>query len=81
MPLEDFDMTQPVNLADITVMSIDDRIALVQAIWDSIADETDPFPLTEQQQRELDRRIAELDANPKNVLTWEEIKARIREQG
>jgi putative addiction module component (TIGR02574 family) len=74
-------MTQPIGLAEITAMSLDDRIALVQAIWDSIADEADAFPVTEEQQRELDRRIAELDANPKNVLTWEEFKARLREQG
>ncbi len=71
-------MTQPVNLADITAMSIDDRIALVQAILDSIADETDAFPVTEEHQRELDRRISELDANPKNVVTWEEFNARIQ---
>ena len=71
-------MTQPVNLADITAMSIDDRIALVQAILDSIADETDAFPVTEEQQRVLDRRISELDANPKNVVTWEEFNARIQ---
>ena len=59
-------------------MTIDERIALVQAIWDSIAAETDPVHLTEPQKRELDRRIAELDANPQNVLTWEEIKTHVR---
>ena len=74
-------MTQPIGLAEITAMSLDDRIALVQAIWDSIADEADAFPVTEEQQRELDRRIAELDANPKNVLTWEEFKARLQRTG
>ena len=34
--------------------------------------------LTTEQKRELDRRIADLDAQPDNVLTWEEIKARVR---
>ena len=74
-------MAQPVRLADVTLMSIDDRIALAQAIWDSIADETDQFPLTDQQRQTLDRRIAELDAQPQNVLTWEQIKGCIRERG
>ncbi|HVS35693.1 MAG TPA: addiction module protein [Gemmataceae bacterium] len=73
-------MTQPLNLADITAMNIDDRIALVQAIWDSIADETDAFPVSDEQQRLLDRRIAELDANANNVVTWEEFNARLREE-
>ena len=46
-------MAQPVNLADITAMTIDDRIALVQAIWDSITAETDPIHLTEPQTRRV----------------------------
>ncbi|HKI30849.1 MAG TPA: addiction module protein [Gemmataceae bacterium] len=73
-------MVQPYDFAAITTLSIDERIALVQAIWDSIAAETDQLPLTEPQKRLLDRRIAELDANPESVLTWEEIKARVRGQ-
>jgi putative addiction module component (TIGR02574 family) len=73
-------MAHPSNYPDFTSLPIDERIALVQAIWDSIAADTDQLPLTDPQKRELDRRIADLDANPKNVLTWEEIKARVREQ-
>lgn len=70
-------MVQPFDLAAIAALSIDERIALVQAIWDTIAAETDQLPLSDSQKCELDRRLAELDANPENVLTWEEIKARI----
>jgi putative addiction module component (TIGR02574 family) len=67
-------------LAEIASMSVDDRIRLVQAIWDSIAADQAHPDLTEAQKQDLDRRIAELDANPSNVLTWEEIKARVRGQ-
>ncbi len=38
-------MTQRIDYADILALSIDDRIALVQAIWDSIADETGALPV------------------------------------
>lgn len=62
-------------------LSIADRIALVQEIWDSIAANPESFPLTEDVKQLLDRRCADLDANPNNVLTWEQIKAHIREQG
>ncbi|HTU21703.1 MAG TPA: addiction module protein [Gemmataceae bacterium] len=61
-------------------LSIPDRITLVQEIWDSIAAHPESVPLTEDLKLELDRRIADLDANPNDVLTWEEIKARIRER-
>jgi len=61
-------------------LSVTDRLTLVQEIWDSIADTPDPFPLTDAQKQLLDRRLADLEENPNNVLTWEEIKARVRGQ-
>jgi putative addiction module component (TIGR02574 family) len=73
-------MTQPANPFDFNDLSIDERIALVQAIWDSIAAEANHLELSETQKRELDRRIADLEANPDNVLTWEQIKAHVRRQ-
>ncbi len=71
-------MDLPATLAEIASLSIDDRIRLVQAIWDTIATEEAHPGLTEAQKGDLDRRIADLDANPNNVLTWEEIKAHVR---
>jgi putative addiction module component (TIGR02574 family) len=59
-------------------LSVDDRLALVEEIWDSIAAEADSLPLSDEQKRLLDRRLAELDANPGNVLTWDEIKRHVR---
>jgi putative addiction module component (TIGR02574 family) len=51
----------------------------VQEIWDSIAAEDAAPDLTDAQRQELDRRIARLDADPGNVLTWDEIKASVWE--
>jgi len=58
-------------------MSRDQRIALVQEIWDSILAEPGPSLLTDAQSQELRRRVAEDDANPNDVVPWEEAKARI----
>jgi putative addiction module component (TIGR02574 family) len=63
------------TLDQIKTLDLNDRIQLVQAIWDSIADETGHPELTDADKQGLDRRIAEHDANPDNVLTWEELKA------
>ena len=52
----------------------------MQAIWDSIAAEQVYPDLSDAQKQELDRRIADNDSNPDNVLTWEEIKASIKGQ-
>ncbi|MDJ1183863.1 addiction module protein [Roseofilum casamattae] len=66
------------TLNEITALSVEDRILLVQAIWDSIAAEQVYPDLTEAQKHELDRRINSYDRDPDNVLTWEEIKASVR---
>lgn len=46
-------------------LSIDERIRLVEDIWDSIAADQGALPLTDEQKAELDRRldIYELDKN------------------
>jgi putative addiction module component (TIGR02574 family) len=53
----------------------DQRIALALDIWDTIAAESGKPLLTDAQRRELERRIAEDDANPDDVVPWEQVKA------
>lgn len=56
-------------------MSVEERLRLVQAIWDSIAAESDRPPLSDSLRAELDRRLADHLANPNDVVPWEEVKA------
>ena len=68
-----------VTLNQIKALSIADRIRIVQDILESIAAEQDYPDLTTAQKRELDRRISDYETNPDNVMTWQEIKASIRD--
>ena len=71
---------------DYRTLSVDERLQLVGDIWDSIAEEAngnpDVLPLTDEQKAELDRRIAEYDADPSGGLPMdkalEDIRARFR---
>ncbi len=63
------------TLDEITSLSIDERIRLVEAIWDSIAAEPGQPELTESQKAELERRLAAHEASPKDSIPWEEVKA------
>lgn len=72
------DITTTLN--EITALSVEERIGLVQAIWDSIAADRGYPDLTEAQRQELDRRIADDEEHPNNVLTWEEIKMSIKRE-
>lgn len=56
-------------------LPVAERIALVEEIWDSIAEENGWLELTESQKEELDRRIQSFQENPHAGRTWEEIKA------
>ena len=56
-------------------LSREQRIALVQEIWATIAAEPYQPLLTEAQRRELERRVAEDDASPDDVVPWEQVKA------
>lgn len=53
-----------------------ERIQLMQELWDSLASSAEQLPLTEAQRQELDFRLAALQANPDNVIPWEEVEAR-----
>ncbi len=44
--------------------------------WD-VSPELDVFPLSEEQRLELDRRLADAEANPGVGTPWNEIKARL----
>ena len=56
-------------------LSVEARIALVEEIWDSIAEDNGCFELTDAQKEELDRRIQSFQENPHSGRTWEEIKS------
>lgn len=71
---------------DYRSLSVEERLQLVGDIWDSIAAEAkatpDVLPLTDAQKAELDRRIAEHDADPSTAIPMDEalegIRARIQ---
>jgi len=68
-------------VAEILALPVEDRVRLVEAIWDSISAVPDAITLTDWQKRELDRRLAEYDADPEAGGTLEEVFARIRRAG
>ena len=71
-------MRVTVKTLGIDRLGVDERLALVEEIWASICIDAKAFPLTETQREELDRRIADDDAFPDDVVPWDEIKASAR---
>jgi putative addiction module component (TIGR02574 family) len=66
-----------IELSAVLEMSISERLRLVEAIWDSIAEHPDALPLSDAEREELDRRWAEYVKDPTAGAPWAEVKARI----
>ncbi len=68
-------MPATVKSLGIDKLAREDRIALVQEIWDTIAAEPALGSLSEARKAELLRRAAEDDAAPDDAVPWEQVKA------
>jgi putative addiction module component (TIGR02574 family) len=63
-------------------LSVDERIQLVTAIWDTVAEDAsaDSLPLSESHRLELDRRLADHQKNPDAKSPWSEVSDRLRKR-
>ena len=60
-------------------LSIPDRFALAQALWDSVQDSLqDDVELSPELITELNRRAALSDADPSRGTPWEQVRAAAR---
>ena len=71
-------MTQ--MMKDILKLSVPERILMVEAIWDSIAENDDKLELTNETKQLLDERLAAHENNLNDGSSWEDVKARIKNQ-
>ena len=56
-------------------LGIEARLKLVEKLWNGITMDSAAVPLTQAQRNELDRRIAEHEANTDDVVHWEKVKS------
>ena len=54
-------------------MTAQERLELIEQLWDSLPDEA--VPLTEAQGQELESRLKAFDHEKSKTVTWDEIKA------
>lgn len=68
-------MNASIKSLGIDRLPVEERLILVEEIWDSIAADSAAVPLTDAQRTEIQKRIEEDDANPDDVTPWEQVKA------
>jgi putative addiction module component (TIGR02574 family) len=62
---------------EILKLPVDERLKLVQDLWDSIAATPSDVPVPDWHKRELDRRLDDPDPGPN--LTWGEVRRRLHD--
>ncbi|MBI3270699.1 MAG: addiction module protein [Planctomycetes bacterium] len=67
--------TLPTSVFD---LSPAEKLQLVEDLWDDLAATPGAVPVHDWQKEELARRRARLATNPGSVLSWEELKRRVR---
>lgn len=71
-------MTPTLESLGLDRLSRADRVAVANALLESVAADFVPTHFTEAQLRELDRRIDDDDTNPDDAIPWEDVKAQAR---
>jgi putative addiction module component (TIGR02574 family) len=56
---------------DITRLSTQERLTLIEQLWDSLDESAIPLP--NSQQEELTRRLESLDDDRQQAMTWEQL--------
>jgi len=65
---------------NINKLSPEERLGLIEELWDSLSADPSKIPLTDAQAKELDRRMAEMDQDDTLGIPWETVLAQIRER-
>ncbi len=65
------------TLSELISLSVHDRLHVVESLWSSIESDT-PVALSPGQQDEMDRRVEAHQANPGELLTWDQVLDQLR---
>jgi putative addiction module component (TIGR02574 family) len=58
-------------------LSRDERVRVVEELWDEVARELEQQPVSDAHRRLLDERIRQHDENPSQVQDWETARDKI----
>lgn len=63
---------------DLKRLRFDDKISMIEMIWDSLDSEQGDDLLTKEQQEEINRRIEKHEKSEGKTFTWDEIQSRLK---
>ena len=70
-------MSATLQALGIDKLTITERLAILDDLWENIASEPDQIPLLESQREDLQRRLDAIEADPDRGSTWDDVKSRL----
>jgi putative addiction module component (TIGR02574 family) len=74
----DIPMNIEQTIANLSALSVDERLRIVQKLWDSIPPESE-VTVSAEQREELQRRVAAHDRDPDSAISRDELERRLKE--
>ena len=67
-----------ISVADILELPLQERIQLVEVIWESIAAFPNAIEVPPELKTELNARLADFTENPEAGYSWDQVKAHLK---
>ena len=68
-----------IAISDILELPVQERIRLVELIWDSVAAVPDAVEVSPALKAKLEARLAEFESNPEAGYSWDQVKSRLKD--
>ena len=63
---------------DIEKLTPEERLRLIDELWESLRAVPEAIPLTPRQRDELDRRLDQLDSGDVALVPWDEVRRQLK---
>lgn len=70
-------MQHSIDPSELFALPVEQRLDLVQRLWDSVRDEIEALPLTAAERAEIERRVAEIDAGSVHCESFDAVMKRL----
>ena len=67
-----------ISVADILELPVQERVPLVEVIWESIAAVPHAIEVSPELKTELEARLADFERNPNAGYSWDQVKAHLK---
>lgn len=68
-----------ISISAILELPVQERIRLVELIWDSVAAAPEAVEVSPELKVELEARLKEFEASPEAGHSWDEVKSRLKD--